>query len=74
MEDNINSGYSISDTIFADDSAVLRYYILETGHTEFFMALYNEKNIFKTTIQRLQSGRYQLKFSIPDGKNMLFYK
>lgn len=43
MEDNINSGYSISDTIFTDDNAVLRYYILETGYTEFFMALYNEK-------------------------------
>lgn len=67
LEENINAVYSVNDTIFADDNAVLRLmYILETGHTEFFMALYNEKNIFKATIHRLEDGRYQLKFSIPE--------
>lgn len=67
MEDIINTVYSVKNTIFADDNAVLRLmYILETGQTEFFMALYNEKPIFKTTIHRLENGRYQLNFSIPE--------
>ncbi len=48
MEDIINTVYSVKNTIFADDNAVLRLmYILETGQTEFFMALYNEKKYLK---------------------------
>ena len=67
MKENTKTVYSINNTIFADDNAVLRLmYILETGHTEFFMALYDEKFIFKTTIHRLENGRYQLNFSIPE--------
>ena len=67
MKENTNAVYTINNTIFADDNAVLKLmYILETGHTEFFMALYDEKYIFKATIHRLENGRYQLKFSIPE--------
>ena len=46
MKENTNAVYTINNTIFADDNAVLKLmYILETGHTEFFMALYDEKYI-----------------------------
>ena len=62
-----NNIYSIQNTIFADDNAVLMLVsLLEAGETNFFMALYNEKAIFNATINRLDNGRYQLNFSIPE--------
>ncbi len=62
-----NNIYSIQNTIFADDNAVLMLVaLLEAGETNFFMALYNEKAIFNATIKRLDNGRYQLNFSIPE--------
>ena len=62
-----NNIYSIQDTIFADDNAVLMLVsLLEAGETNFFMALYNEKAIFNATIKRLDNGRYQMNFSIPE--------
>ncbi len=48
-----NNIYSIQNTIFADDNAVLMLVaLLEAGETNFFMALYNEKAIFNATINR----------------------
>ncbi len=62
-----NHIYSIQNTIFADDNAVLMLVsLLEAGETNFFMALYNEKAIFNATIKRLDNGRYQMNFSIPE--------
>lgn len=50
MKENTDAVYSINNTIFADDNAILRLmYILETGHTDFFMALYDEKYIFNVS-------------------------
>lgn len=55
-----NHIYSIQNTIFADDNAVLMLVsLLEAGETNFFMALYNEKAIFNATIKRLDNGRYK---------------
>lgn len=51
-----NHIYSIQNTIFADDNAVLMLVsLLEGGGTNFFMALYNEKAIFNATIKRLDN-------------------
>ena len=62
-----NHIYSIQNTVFADDNAVLMLVsLLEAGETNFFMALYNEKAIFNATIKRLDNGRYQMNFSIPE--------
>lgn len=62
-----NHIYSIQNTIFADDNAVLMLVsLLEAGETDFFMALYNEKAIFNATIKRLDNGRYQMNFSVPE--------
>ncbi len=67
MENGVG-GYSIKDTIFADDNAILSLlYILESGKQEFFFALYpNDKCIMRATISRLQDSRYQLDFVIPE--------
>ena len=67
MDTGIGS-YSIKDTIFADDNAILALlYILESGKQEFFFALYpNDKCIMRATISRLQDSRYQLDFVIPE--------
>ena len=67
MDTGIGS-YSIKDTIFADDNAILTLlYILESGKQEFFFALYpNDKCIMRATISRLQDSRYQLDFVIPE--------
>lgn len=68
-----NDIYSIQNTIFADDNAVLMLVsLLEAGETNFFMALYNEKVIFNATIKRLDNGRYQLNFSIPESLSESF--
>ena len=62
-----NHIYSIQNTIFADDNAVLMLVsLLEAGETNFFMALYNEKTIYNATIKRLDNGRYQMNFAIPE--------
>jgi hypothetical protein len=61
-----NCPYHISDTLFADDNAVLNFlHLLETGKTEFIMAIYDRKYLFKATIHRLNDGKYQLDFGIP---------
>lgn len=67
MENGVGS-YSIKDTIFADDNAILALlYILESGKQEFFFAFYpNDKCIMRATISRLQDNRYQLDFVIPE--------
>lgn len=67
MENGIICSYSIKDTIFADDNAILSLlYILESGKQEFFFALYpNDKCIMRATICRLHDSRYQLDFVIP---------
>lgn len=67
MENGVG-GYSIKDTIFADDNAILSLlYILESGKQEFLFALYpNDKCIMRATISRLQDSRYQLDFVIPE--------
>ena len=51
MENGIIGSYSIKDTIFADDNAILSLlYILESGKQEFFFALYpNDKCIMRAT-------------------------
>lgn len=68
-----NHIYSIQNTIFADDNAVLMLVsLLEAGEPNFFMALYNEKVIFNATIKRLDNGRYQLNFSIPESLSESF--
>lgn len=68
MMNGMVSSYSIKDTIFADDNAILSLlYILESGKQEFFFALYpNDKCIMRATICRLQDSRYQLDFVIPE--------
>ena len=68
MENGIIGSYSIKDTIFADDNAILSLlYILESGKQEFFFALYpNDKCIMRATICRLHDSRYQLDFVIPE--------
>ena len=68
MENGIICSYSIKDTIFADDNAILSLlYILESGKQEFFFALYpNDKCIMRATICRLHDSRYQLDFVIPE--------
>ena len=68
MENGIIGSYSIKDTIFADDNAILSLlYILESGKHEFFFALYpNDKCIMRATICRLHDSRYQLDFVIPE--------
>ena len=68
MENGIIGSYSIKDTIFADDNALLSLlYILESGKQEFFFALYpNDKCIMRSTICRLHDSRYQLDFVIPE--------
>ena len=60
--------YSITDTIFTDDNAILSLmYILESGKQDFFLALYpNDKCLLRTTIHRLQDCRFQLEFIIPE--------
>lgn len=67
MENGIVGSYSIKDTIFADDNAILSLlYILESGKQEFFVVLYpNDKCIMRATICRLPDSRYQLDFVIP---------
>lgn len=68
MWNGVVGGYSIKDTIFEDDNAILSLlYILESGKQEFFFSLYpNEKCIMRATICRLQDNRYQLDFVIPE--------
>lgn len=68
MKNGIVGSYSIKDTIFADDNAILSLlYILESGKQEFFFALYpNDKCIMRATICRLHDSRYQLDFLIPE--------
>lgn len=59
--------YSIKNTIFADDNAMLNLmYILETGHTKFYMTLYEESYILETFIRRLEDSVFQLDFMIPE--------
>lgn len=67
MENKVGD-YSIKDTIFADDNAILALlYILESSKQDFFFAMYpNDKCIMRATISRLQDSRYQLDFVIPE--------
>ena len=68
MANEVVDSYSIKDTIFADDNAILSLlYILESGKQDFFFAMYpHYKHIMRTTISRLQDSRYQLNFVIPE--------
>ena len=67
MEGLQANSYSIKDTIFADDNAILSFmHLLESGQQEFLLVLHpNDKCIMRATICRLQDSRYQLDFVIP---------